>query len=48
MSVFGIILLVGLGCLVVYLAIDTTIFIVKITKQKKQEKLNKENQDTSN
>lgn len=48
MNVVGIILLVGLCGLVLYLAIDTTIYIVKKVKQKKQEKLNKENQDTSN
>ena len=50
MNVVGIVLIVALGALVVWLGIDTAIYIVKKTKLKKQQKQDevKENQDTSN
>ena len=48
MNVVGIVLIVALAGLVVWLAIDTTIYIVKKAKLKKQQKVDKESQDTSN
>lgn len=48
MNVFGIVLIVALAGLVVFLTIDTTIYIVKKVKLKKQQEKDKESQDTSN
>lgn len=48
MNVFGIILIIALVGLVTYLLIDTTIYIVKKAKLKKQEKEKKDiSQDTT-
>lgn len=46
MNVLGILLIVALVGLCVFLLVDTTIYIVKKVKLKKQEKQNKDSQDT--
>lgn len=48
MNVVAIIMIIALGGLVLYLTIDTTIYFVKKAKLKKQEKKDKESQNTSN
>ena len=47
MNIFGILLIVALVGLCVFLIVDTTIYIVKKAKLKKQEKQNKDSQDTN-
>lgn len=47
MNIVGIVLMVALGILVVWLGIDTAIYIVKKTKQKKAEKQLKDSEDTN-
>lgn len=48
MNVFAIIMIVALAGLVIFLTIDTTIYIVKKVKLKKQQEKDKDSQDTSN
>lgn len=48
MNVVGIVLIVALAGLVFWLGIDTTIYIVKKVKLKKQQKVDKDSQNTSN
>ena len=49
MNVAGIVILIALSILVVWLGIDTAIYIVKKTKQKKLEKQQKqESEKTDN
>lgn len=48
MNVVGIVLIVALAGLVLWLGIDTTIYIVKKVKLKKQQKVDEDSQNTSN
>lgn len=47
MNVVGIVLIVALGILVLWLGIDTAIYIVKKTKLKKQQQQEKEKSERS-